>query len=292
MHPPEHDLQQLGATDAPVKGVMVCGAGHSGSTLLGLILDCHSACFYLGEGGKIRYLHDESKPLRKRACKICGGEECPVWSRFRWDRERPLYAQIAAHVGRSVIIDSTKNVDWIGERIGELRASGAGAYLLYLMRDGRAVINSRLRKYPERDPQRQIVDWMEQIQRSEELFESFDGPKLRVRYEELVSDPATGMRALCEVLDLPFESDMLRFDEFAHHPLGGNNGTQYLAARGRSDDPDSAPVALGDRSRSYYEGHSRGIQLDLRWKKEIQPEHLALFDRVAGQFNQPMRWEA
>lgn len=290
MRPPEHGHDCESPTDTPLKGVMICGAGHSGSTLLGLILDGHSACFYLGEGGKIRYLHDESKPLRKRACKLCG-ENCPVWSQFRWDRARPLYRQVAAHVGSSVIIDSTKNADWIRERIGELRGDGAQAYLLYLVRDGRAVINSRLRKYPERDAEQQIVDWMHQIERSEALFTSFDGPKLRVRYEDLATDPERVVTALCGVLDLPFESNMLRFDEFVHHPLGGNNGTQFLASRQRLDDPDSAAITLGDRSRAYYEGHARGVQLDLRWKRELQPEHLALFGRVAGQFNQSMQWE-
>ena len=68
----------MGISTGPVS-VMICGAGHSGSTLLGMILGSHSQAFYMGEGGKARYLGDEKKPLRKRVCKICG-EACPVWS--------------------------------------------------------------------------------------------------------------------------------------------------------------------------------------------------------------------
>ncbi len=44
------------------------GAGHSGSTLLGMMLGAHPEIFYAGEAKKAAYLHDERKPLRKRQC--------------------------------------------------------------------------------------------------------------------------------------------------------------------------------------------------------------------------------
>ena len=114
-----------------------------------MVLGSHTDTFYMGEGGKARYLGDEKKPLRKRVCKICG-EDCPVWAGFEWDGHSPLYAQVAAHVGRSVIIDSTKDERWIETRAGEVRAGGGTPILLMLSRDSRAVVNSRLRKYPDR----------------------------------------------------------------------------------------------------------------------------------------------
>lgn len=272
-----------------LKGVMICGAGHSGSTLLGMILNGIPGAFYIGEGGKIRYLHDERKPLRKRVCKICG-EPCEIWSRFHWDRRRALYPQIAAHTGASMIVDSTKDPAWISERAGELHETGGTPYLIFLTRDGRAVINSRLRKYPDRDPAGQIEDWMDQITRSEALFEAFAGPKLRLRYEELATEPEATARTLCDFLDVPFAPAMLRFHETPQHPLGGNSGTQYVAARGQLKDPDAAFVSLTDRTRDYYEGHPDGIRLDLRWKRELSDSNAALFETVAGDFNQTLKW--
>jgi len=268
---------------------MICGAGHSGSTLLGLLLDSHSCCFYIGEGAKVRFLGDERKALRKRACKICG-EDCPVWSDFSWDRSQPLYSAIMGRVDRPVVIDSSKDPEWLRGRIAELDRAGIHGVLLLLLRDGRAVINSRLRKYPDRDAATQIRDWMQQIERSRELYRDFGGSRLTVRYEALATRPDLEMQRVCTAAGLDFEPAMLRFEEFEHHPLGGNTGTQYLASR---DAGVAGPAAnIGLRSREYYEQHPRGIQLDLRWQREMSAEHLALFDEAAGGFNEPMAWEA
>jgi len=274
-----------------LKVVMICGAGHSGSTLLGMILGSHSQAFYMGEGGKARYLGDLNKPARKRVCKICG-EDCPVWSGFVWDKTQALHAQVASHIGRNVIIDSTKKDAWIDARSEELRSIGASPHLVLLTRDGRAVVNSRIRKYPERNPETQIRDWMGQMERSEVLYDSFDGPKMRIRYEDLAEKSEQVAHKLCDMLELDYESSMLNFSQTDHHVLGGNSGTQYIAARKRFENPDKAFVSLNERTRDYYKDHGGNIQLDLRWKTEMAKEHIALFDHIAGTYNESMKWEA
>ncbi|WP_417488679.1 sulfotransferase [Maricaulis sp.] len=267
-----------------LKAVMMCGAGHSGSTLLGMILGSHSQAFYAGEGAKVRNLGDERKPLRKRVCKICG-EGCEVWAGFRWDRDRPLYEQIAAHVHRPVIIDSTKDEAWIEARAAEMNQAGGRAFLLFLTRDGRAVVNSRIRKYPDRGAEAQILQWMGKMELSKALFDRFEGPKLQISYENLSTRTEDEVRRVCEIMQIEFEPAMLRFAEQSHHVLGGNSGTQFIAAKTRFDDPDEAFVSLTDRTSAYYENHSGGIELDLRWKQELDPAHLALFEDLAGPLN-------
>lgn len=267
-----------------LRTVLICGAGHSGSTLLGMLLGSHSLGFYMGEGGKARYLGDKTKPLRKRVCKICG-ESCRIWGDFRWDRTKALYPQVADKVGRRVIIDSTKNDLWITERAAETRAVGGAPYLIFLQRDGRGVLNSRLRKYPDREPEALVQEWIMQMQRSQALFDGFDGPKISVRYENLAANPEIVMRSLCDWLEMPFESGMLRFQDAEHHPLGGNNGPQYLAAKARFENSDDAFVKLNSRVRGYYENHDAGIRLDLRWKQELSAENMALFNGLAGHLN-------
>ncbi len=271
------------------KSVIICGAGHSGSTLLGLILSSHTSCFYCGEAAKVRYLGDDRKPLRKRVCKLCG-EGCPVWSSFRWRAGSPLYSQIARATGYPYVIDSTKNVDWIRQRCAELSPSSQ-PMLIFLGRDGRAVINSRVRKYPERSIDRLISDWKTQIERTRELYETFDGRRCRLRYEDLASDTEGTIRRLCEVLELAYEPAMLDFERHQHHPLGGNNGTQYLVARSRFEDPAMAFVSLLPRNRRYYVEHAAAIQLDLRWQSELDPRHLQRFEQLAGDTNRDLHWE-
>jgi len=279
------------AAHSALKAILVCGAGHSGSTLLGMILGSHPDAFYMGEGGKVRYLHDEKKPLRKRVCKICG-ETCPVWSGFHWDGDTPLYPRLAAHTGASLIVDTTKDERWIEARAAELKASGGEPILLFLTRDGRAVVNSRIRKYPERDPFAQIRQWTDKMETSQALYDVFDGPKMRVRYEDLATDSETVVRAICALAGIDFTPAMLDYKATEHHVLGGNSGTQFLVARERFDDPEKAFVSLGDRTRDYYGKHSGKISLDLRWKEELSPAHAALFDQLAGTVNDPIKWEA
>lgn len=269
--------------------VLICGAGHSGSTLLGMILGSHTDAFYMGEGGKARYLGDERKPLRKRVCKICG-EDCPVWSDFSWDGSAPLYAAVAAHVGKSVIIDSTKDEDWISARANEVETAGGKAVLIFLGRDGRAVINSRLRKYPDREAAIQIQSWIDKMTSAEALFENFTGPKMRLRYEDLAENSDRTIRALCELVGLDYQPAMADFTRAEHHVLGGNSGTQFVAAKARYDDPEAAFVSLTPRTRDYYQNHSGRIEIDLRWQTEMKPEHLALFEQMAGPANTPFRW--
>lgn len=275
--------------DQRLTGVMICGAGHSGSTLLGLILGRARGAFYIGEGAKVRYLNDPKKPLRKRACKVCG-EACPIWSSFRWDEDHPLYRQIAAHVGAGIIVDSTKNPAWIRKRAAELKAAGDAAGLIFLQRDGRAVLNSRFRKYPERDAAEQIEAWKAQIAASQGVFEAFAGPKIAIRYEELATSPDTVVRAICERFGLPYADDMLAFTDGESHPLGGNTGTQFVAARDRVDGDPDAILQLTPRTKGYYANHSGDIRLDLRWKTEMSAPNLALFNALAGEFNAAMAW--
>lgn len=273
-------------SSSALTGVMIGGAGHSGSTLLGMILSGLAGAVYIGEGAKVRYLGDMSKPLVKRACKICG-DDCAFWNGFRWDTSRGLYEQVAAHSGARIVVDSSKKPDWIAARAGELRAGGQEARLIVLTRDGRAVVNSRLRKYPDRDPAAQIADWMEQIEAARALAEHFPGPVLHLAYEELATEPEATARRLADFVGAPYDPAMLAFSSREHHPLGGNNGTQFLAARGQ---PGGAGLEPGVRSAAYYRDHPDAIRLDLRWKDEFSPDHAALFEQMAGPLNQSMKW--
>ncbi|WP_421789757.1 sulfotransferase [Hyphobacterium sp.] len=276
--------------DQRLTGVMICGAGHSGSTLLGMIMGRTKGGFYMGEGAKARYLHDDKKPLRKRACKVCG-EACPIWSTFNWDPDgKPLYWQVADHVDASVIVDSTKNLAWIKARSAELIEGGDTAVLIFLQRDGRAVLNSRFRKYPERDAAEQIDAWKAQIRASRDVFEDFPGPKIAIQYEQLATDPAGVISGVCEVAGLPYSDDMLNFTEDEVHPLGGNTGTQFVAARDQIKANPDPILKLTPRTENYYAKHSGDIRLDMRWKTEMSAPNLALFNELAGEFNAGMAW--
>lgn len=273
---------------SPLTVIQICGAGHSGSTLLGLLLGSHSSAFYLGEAKKARFVGDPNKPARKRGCKFCG-DACPVWGDYRWDDDRVLYEWAAAQTGATTLVDSTKGLGWLQKRAAEVDEAGHRRVVLFLTRDGRAVINSRLRKYPDRDLDAQIDQWVEQIEATEAYVAAQSVPTMRVQYEALATDPTGVLTQICEVVGVPFEPSMLAYESHEHHVLGGNNGTQYLVARDQDTPKD---VEVGDRHGDYYASHDRGIHLDLRWLDELAPDALARFEARAGTLNASMAWEA
>lgn len=264
--------------------IFIGGAGHSGSTLLGLLLGGNSRCFYGGELKNTRFLGSEQTPLLKRVCKLCG-PECRFWNNFAPDGKQ-FYEEIAERAQRPVVVDSTKDTKWIEKQIQNYKGRNINLIFIYLTRDGRAVFNSRLRK-KKHSPQQIIANWKQQIAATDCLFQQFEGAKLRVAYEKLIQQPQAVLEAVCQSAGLHFEPQMLNFADHVQHPLGGNNGTQYVAG---SAGQQSDFVKLTERTRYYYEHHGAVLKHDLRWKTELSDEMLQLFEKEAGELNQRFEW--
>lgn len=270
--------------------VFMVGAGHSGSTLLGLMLGAHPQVFYAGEAKKSSFLGDERKPLKKRVCKLCG-PSCVVWGTLtpRDFEASDLYEVLSHRTGCPVVVDSTKSTEWIEGGVAAVRARGAEAKLVFLQRDGRAVVSSRLRKYPETSASEHARDWRAQMERSRAFTEAFPGSAMAMRYEALATEPERELRRACAFLGLAFDPAMLTPWTTEQHPLGGNSGTQWLMARERPN--DGSVLSLGDKTRDYYEAHPPAIVFDERWRRELSPEALAAFEAEAGETNAAYAWE-
>lgn len=267
--------------------VAIGGAGHSGSTLLGMVLGGHPDVFYAGEAKKSLFLGDPSKPARKRSCKLCG-PDCPVWGRLSSPPAPDLYEALARITGRPVIVDSTKRVDWIRARRAELDRAGVPHKLLFLVRDGRAVVNSRVRKYPDRDPVEHVREWAAHVAATDALVRERPEDALEVRYERLATEPEATVRRVCAFLGLAYDPAMLAYERHEHHPLGGNTGTQSVVARAKG-----APmVKVPARSADFYGGLRGGFALDLRWRDELPSEVLRAFEAHAGELDARFRWDA
>lgn len=264
------------------------GAGHSGSTLLGLSLGAHPSVFYGGEAKKSTLFGNEKKPLRKRMCKVCG-PGCPVWTDLGVSEALDLYEALSIRTQRPVVVDSTKALGWIEEQSALVRGRGARTVLIVLGRDGRAVVGSGLRKYPETSAAEHAQRWLEQMEGTEALAARWPGPIERVRYEEFVTQPEATLRRLCAALEVDFDARMLSPFESEQHPLGGNAGTQSLLDKTQTR---QGSLPISGSKKSYYEAHPKTFVLDLRWKRELSPEALADFDRVAGAYNTRYAWEA
>jgi hypothetical protein len=266
----------------------ISGAGHSGSTLLGLVLGSHPRVFYAGEARKSLFFGNERKALRKRMCKVCG-PECRVWGDLGRAPGEDLYEALSRRTGRPIVADSTKSIDWIDTQIAALREAGVTMNMIFLGRDGRAVVGSGVRKYPETSAREHALTWAGQIQATEALAARFPGTVTRVRYEALATRPKETIETLTAALGIDFVPAMLEPWTSEQHPLGGNAGTQSLL-EGAQTRVGGALAISGDK-RGYYQEHPRGFVLDLRWKRELSEAALAEFESVAHEANAPYAWD-
>lgn len=269
--------------------VFIGAAGHSGSTLLGLMLGTHPSIFYAGEAKKSMFFGDPNTPLRKRACKLCG-PGCVVWGDLRMTNGEDLYETLSRRTMRPIVVDSAKEIDWIERQVTALRDL-VPLRLIVLAREGRAVVNSRLRKYPETCARDHAAAWVTQVRATEELASRWPGAVHQMRYEELALWPEPTMRTLARFLGVTFDPGMLDPWGSDQHPLGGNNGTQYLLTRERVRRAGSGLIEVSDRRRDWYGAHPRAIVLDLRWEREMSADALAAFEEVAGETNRAYAWE-
>ncbi|MDB9518627.1 sulfotransferase [Roseofilum reptotaenium CS-1145] len=301
------------------KVLFIIGAGHCGSSLLALILGSHPQCFSAGELGNLPNRYRKGLYLD---CVNCNSD---FWDRtfgdsglkqlsiglgdtrvtpyiplkleknirefLGTDRVFKPYTFMLAQLGKEVIIDASKYWVWVDRKTKakEFTVGEVEAYLLNLVRDGRAIVNSYLRKYPQRDMATFTQNWMDKTKRRQEFYQSFDrGKKIEVAYEQLASDPHVTVQKICEFLEIEFTPDMIEYWKYDHHDISGNDGTYSLVRRYQQQEMlDKVKETHGE----YYEKIDLGIKLDLRWKKELSKEKLDIFNSIAGEFNQPYVWD-
>lgn len=284
------------------------GTGHCGSTLVELILASHPSVFGLGELKQPSWLPGE------QLCTICE-EACPFWDQkvsrsiLRYYLNPPrdrlaLYAHAVLRCLRSiysylfdwsdaeVLIDSSKSRQWFEKRLNYPHQwRNMQPMLLYIVRDGRAVVNSYFRKYPERGINAIIEDWVKRVESMNQYYEEFAYPKYMVHYEHMATDPESVTRELCDFVGVDFQPKMLNYWEHDHHTVGGNAGTRSLIFKHRQNtNRVGQALYAGEWHQGYYD-HEPKIQLDTRWYDEMSAEHLALFQSLTGQLNAPFAYE-
>jgi len=262
------------------KVIFIIGAGHSGTTLLGMMLGTHPDALFAGEMQESQFLDDETRPVYKRTCRACG-TGCPIWN-TKTNTKEEIYESVARASGRSIIIDSTKKpLDWVREHAQKLSVSKS---LILLTRDPRAVVASNKRKFHQKTIQEHAQEWATQIQKCESLIQYFPGRVARVRYEELATKPRETLQAVCETIELPFNEHMLYPWDSNHHPLRGNMGTQSIA--------HGNVRALTQVRQTYYENHPKSIVLDERWKTELSASDEEKIKEAAGLLFSVYTWQA
>jgi len=267
-----------------VLAVNVICTSYSGNTWLNLMLGAHSQAFCVGE----------YKNIRKTGRVNCmlHGQECPVWSRFDPSAEGHPYLQLSRLTGKNVFVISN-SLDYLPADPGpEIEQR-----FIHLIRDGRAVAASFRRKHAGMNIWKAARRWRHDYLKNIRRLNRFPSTAvLPVRYEELKSNPEKEVRRICGFLRLSFEPQMLEYWNQDQHYLGGNQGTLFALARKQGTDlPEASRWEQGRETRDwkldFYAGSDPQKFTDDRWKKDLTPVQLRIFDLAAGALNRKLGYQ-
>ena len=173
------------------------------------------------------------------------------------------------------------SVQRIGRTLPESR-------FIHLIRDGRDVALSQtaraLNEQPP--PAEQAARWVKRIRKSREQASSLKGPRyVEARYEDLVRDPETTLRRICEFVDLPWDEAMLSYHERAAERLTEMAGS--LRAEG-SHAEQEAGYRIANHAPTTKPPDPEKLD---KWRREMAPEDLAAYDAVAGELLDELGYE-
>ena len=185
--------------------------------------------------------------------KIQGSEtsDFTAWTQ----QNQALLAAIAAEANADFVVDASKA--W--QRLLLLQKSGHfNVKVIHLVRDGRAVVNSYIRKYDSFGVG--FGRWSNQAIAATVVQRQFPAEDwLKVRYEDLATQPEAVLQKLCQFLAISYQPEMLQFRQ---HP--------YVGIRG---------------NRMAEDIHNEAIVFDQTWKQKLSNFNQFRFMLLGGYLN-------
>lgn len=222
--------------------VFIASLGHSGSTLLDLVLGGHPRLVGLGEVAAVLTSGGDGGPSFAGACS-CGedGLSCPLWSEVARRvhaephasvarRYRIVFETVTAVFGPDVMpVDSSKYLPWLRLLHDEVSID---LRVLFLLKDVRNFMVSEVeagsRKRGQGQRRRQMSPlgafayWHRHNRAVEQFLQERGLPTFQLGYEELCLAAEPIVREISSFLGLTFEPAMLELRSSRSHVLRGN----------------------------------------------------------------------
>ncbi len=239
-----------------IKVIYLIGMGHSGSTLMDLIMDCHSQVVGVGE---LCAYHTSLRRIERNRFCSCGQRlnKCSFWrgifrglpdfnlslsqtkKDFLLKKEKyiyfiggkkyqtdlaeyirlseELYQRILSQTGKKVIFESSK-CPYRAETL--LKSKKIEMILVHLVRDGRGVAYSYFKS--NRSPKYAIKQWGMANIKTEIVKRRNPVRNIFVKYTDFAKAPQKVLTCILSSTGLRFELPMMNFREKTHHQAGGN----------------------------------------------------------------------
>lgn len=297
--------RKLAKRPAPMP--FVVGVNRSGTTLLRMMLDSHPELAIPPETHFIPALFDAMHTARKEGERMTPDQVVEFmvnhrrWGDFGLDpdvlagrisnlkRMRPkfvlraFYELYAETQGKRRYGDKTPGYV---KQMGIVHRALPESRFIHLIRDGRDVALSREGRVAaeELTVERHAKIWKRRINRARG-----QAPRvkhyLEVRYEDLVEDPETVLRRICEFIELPFDPAMLSYHE-------RSAGRLKEIARDL-DDEDGGALRPAQERLQAHQLVTEAPRSDRvgRWREHMDAADVATFEDVAGDLLDELGYE-
>lgn len=236
----------------------VVGSPRSGTSLLRVMLDSHPGLAIpweshfipssVGSPAELVRTLEADEKFQRWNVPLTGVEEAQTYA----DGVREVYARFAASQGKSRYGDKTPayslHVPLLAELFPEAR-------FVHIVRDGRNVAPSIVEAGFTRSFEDAVLMWRRFASASRLAGKRLPGRYLEVSYEQLIDQPETTLRTLCQFIDMSFHPAMLAYPERIE---------RIMPDLPQSDHLRHAPT----RTR--------------HWQRQLTPEQLHEFEKLAG----------
>lgn len=243
MSPPDL-IEACTMHDAAPHVLYLTSRGHSGSTLLSLLLGGHS---HVMSAGELKMLVNPDPQRRLCSCHRLVPDQCPFWSQvqsrvqadvgltlnqlalidhgddiaFARDN-RALFAAIAQVSGCKVIVDSSKSLPRLSRLLDVVEKSsdpGFALFPIHLHRGPFGSMNSALKKGD--DLRQAAYNYCRLFFLTRERLRRI--PHLKVYYERLATDPRQEIARVMAWLCLPVETAQFQWRDGVRRDIHGND---------------------------------------------------------------------
>lgn len=299
------------------RACFIAGQAKSGTTLVAALLDNHPELLVLpqetayfptvlkkhgnaGRRAQFDYLTTESFSR-----VLFGGE--PKWREHEYEnfpqqKFREIFERIAfdpANVQRDLLalmadayaetldvpLDRIKH--WIEKtpanrnHVDEIFGRFPNAKLLVTLRDPRAILATQIALEKTRKTKRfsvyyVIAHWRVAANLARRV-RAGDVPGLFLQFEQLVSDPATMMRNVCDYLEIAFDPNVVLTPTKIGEPWGGNSAAQIAFSKVSAEPASRWEKELSEDEIGWVERHCRDLMPEFGYEPRLKSRSVTSF---------------
>ena len=234
--------------------INVCGASHSGTTMLDLMLGNAPSVFSCGE---VYAWFRPFRPYHREIQCACGQNPCPCWEQIKHASAPEFHAAVVARLGMKFVIDSSKDLRWVVDNNRWARRRGMDVFNVLVWKDVLPFLHSYWKRGMS------LSEAHSTIMRYYTRFLETGLPLVTVNYNRFVRDPQQGLQRMCELFGMPYVEGRERFWRKTHHHLFGAGAVRRQSRRSSGTIRESEEFS--QEFRSEVEAWRESTDADSEW---------------------------